>query len=87
MNDQDIEVTFEDDLPAQGSGEWAVLSRVIGTIDNRPPWSVDELIRDLGDVNNVTDAINTLYGAGLINRAENLIFPTRAAIVFDQISE
>jgi hypothetical protein len=85
MNDQDIDVTFEDDLPAQG--EWAVLSRVIGTIDNRPPWSVDELVRDLGDALAVTDAINRLYGAGLINRAENLIFPTRAAIVFDQISE
>lgn len=72
---------------APGTLEWGVLNRVIGLPDNRPPWSVDELIRDLGDANNVTDAINNLYGAGLINRADDLIFPSRAAVMFDQISE
>jgi hypothetical protein len=86
MSDHDdMEVSF--DPPSPGTIEWNVLNRVIGITDNRHPWSVEELIRDLGNANNVTDAINTLHAAGLINRADDLIFPSRAAILFEQISE
>jgi membrane-associated PAP2 superfamily phosphatase len=85
MNDHDTDEPF--DVPAPGTMEWNVLNRVIGITDDRHPWSVEELIRDLGDALTVTDAINALHGAGLINRAGDLIFPSRAAIVFEQISE
>ena len=85
MNDHDTDEPFA--APTPGTNEWNILNRVIGISNNRHPWSVDELIRDLGDANDVKDAINTLHGAGLINRADDLIFPSRAAIVSDQISE
>jgi predicted transcriptional regulator len=47
------------------------------------PWSVDELIRDRGDGDNVAveDAIHRLERGGMVRRTkENLVFPTRAAI-------
>jgi hypothetical protein len=51
------------------------------------PWSVEEVIRELGNRNNAIDAIARLYGVGLIHRtSDDFVWATRAAIRADEIA-
>lgn len=55
----------------------------------QPRWSRSELERELSrpgrEPLNITDAINVLYGAGLVHVSDDMIEPTRAARYFDQL--
>jgi hypothetical protein len=54
--------------------------------DKQWPWSVEEIVRELGSTDAV-DAVARLAGAGLLHRIGDFIFPTRAAIYYHEVVE
>jgi hypothetical protein len=54
------------------------------TVDDCRPWSVEEVIREYGERGDAIDALNRLYGHGLIHRTtDDFVWATRAAIRSD----
>jgi hypothetical protein len=51
------------------------------------PWSTQEIARELGDEIQATDAIESLRGAGLVHRCQELVFATRPAVRFHELAE
>lgn len=43
------------------------------------PWSVSEIVRELGNEPDAHDAVARLAGTGLVHRLDEFVFPTRTA--------
>jgi hypothetical protein len=61
----------------------SILSTMIDAHEPRL-WSRDELERMHG--RDVTDSLNRLYGSGLIHRLKGFVWPTRAALMSNEIA-
>jgi hypothetical protein len=69
------------------TSEWLVLDLLLHE-DTQQLWSADELARELGSQLGTHDAIDNLYGAGLIHRtSDGFVFLTRAAAHFHEIAQ
>jgi len=65
--------------------DWGILVLLVGESDQRP-WSVEELVRERQDRRAALDSISRLQRTGLIHRtADDLVFPTRAALYYTEI--
>jgi hypothetical protein len=72
--------------PPERSAHAIVLDLLVGA-ENHWPWSVDEVAREISSSIDAADAIDALYGAGLIHRtSDGFVFPTRAAVHYSQIA-
>jgi hypothetical protein len=49
------------------------------------PWSVGELVLELGSRIDVEDALARLHGAGLVHRCGEFVWATRAALAAEKI--
>ena len=57
------------------------------TTGDQRPWSVEELIREHGDRIQAIDALDHLYGVGLIHRTtDGFVWATGAAIRAEEIA-
>jgi len=74
--------TFADD-DAATDGE--IMTTLLVT-DAPRLWSVEEIVREVGDEPAVTDSLNRLHGGGLIHRLGGFVFPTRAAVCSHQLA-
>jgi hypothetical protein len=56
-------------------------------LEDRYPWTVEELTRELNHPTDALDAIASLAGDGLVHRLGDFVFPTRAARRSDELYE
>ena len=70
--------------------ESIVLELMLATTDGSRPLSRQELLRELGKSkqkrNRITDAIERLIAAGLLDSSEGMLFLSRAALRYDQLT-
>jgi hypothetical protein len=53
--------------------------------EDRSPWTLDELGRELRGRDDAADATSALARAGLVHRLDEFVFPTRAARRSDEL--
>jgi hypothetical protein len=71
---------------AQYISEEGVLELLLGD-DRQRPWTMHELILEIGDRVPVEDAINNLHGAGLVHKtSDDFVLAARPAIYYHQIT-
>ena len=67
-----------------------MLELMLATTNGSRPLSRQELLRELGKSkrkrNRITDAIERLIAAGLLDSSEGMLFLSRAALRYDQLT-
>lgn len=81
MHDQDTRALSLPDEAIDGT----IMASLLAD-DAQRPWTVDEIVREVGDEVAVTDSLGRLYGGGLIHRLGGFVFATRAAVRSDQLA-
>lgn len=71
-------------LPSEEQRDGAVLAMLICD-SSCPVWSMEEIMRTLGDRTDAIDAVNRLAAAGLVHRIDQFVFPTLAARRADEL--
>lgn len=72
--------------PPEQSAQAIVLDLLVGD-ENHWPMSIEEVAREISAPVDAADAIDALYGAGLLHRtSDGFVFPTRAAVRYSQIA-
>ncbi len=80
----------EQPIPDQATEEahtdWFVLDLLLNN-DVQRPWAIAEVVREHGHETNTIDALDRLYGAGLIHKtADGFVFASRAAIRYSELA-
>ena len=74
------------DPAAEDDRDDKTIMSVLLVKDDQRPWSIEDLARELGDHLRAIDAVERLHRSGLVHRtAEDLVFPTRAALHMGRI--
>jgi hypothetical protein len=81
----------DDDRSAhEHRGEYIVLELMLAITDASRPMTRTELLRELGNSarkrTGITDAIDRLLGAGLLDSSDDVLFLSKAALRFDDLS-
>lgn len=80
MQDQPTLTPAEEDH----RNDQAILNLLVDPIE---PWSIEEVIREIGDRVVAIDGLDRLYGVGLIHRCHEFVFATRAARGYYELME
>jgi hypothetical protein len=73
------------DVGVQDDLDDGMLLAILLDSDQPGLWSIDELIRAVGDRTTAADALMRLERDGLIHRLDRFVFPTRAAVRGEEI--
>jgi hypothetical protein len=74
-------------MPRSEPTEWVLLDLLVDA-DAQRPWSLEEIIREIGSPIAAADALDSLHAAGLVHRTvDGFVFATRAAIRYHEIAE
>jgi hypothetical protein len=72
-------------MPERGDVRRVVLSLLLSPEDQRP-WLPREIELEVGDQVATVDALDQLYGEGLVHRLGEFVFATRAAVNMGRVS-
>ena len=72
-------------MPERGDARRVVLALLLTPEDQRP-WLRREIELEVGDRVATVDALDQLYGEGLVHRLGEFVFATRAAVNMERIS-
>jgi hypothetical protein len=66
------------------AGIESAIHAMLLVVDEQRPWSICEVQREIGS--DVTDALRSLEGRGLLHRCGEFVWATRAALAADEIA-
>jgi hypothetical protein len=75
----------QDPIPSPVERDGQLDSAILGLLlIERCPWAFDEVAREVG--RDPVDSLNRLYGGGLVHLHDGYVWPTRAAVMAEEIA-